>query len=153
MDLLECACDIPYEDEDKPRFFEDTRQIQCPLCLASTPPWETHDQAVRAWNAMQQAMRAQDAEQGEAMTVQIPVVVMVRGPERWVSVPWFDPRPSPMSDPPARVALAALTNALAAGAQQGGAYVVTATLPVPQPPQVIRGTAVTVGAQDGGDHG
>lgn len=146
MDLLDCACDIPYEDEDKPHFFEDTRQIQCPMCLASTPPWDSRDQAIAAWNAMQQAMRAQDAQPVETMTVQIPVVLFgFRDRDICVSVPALPARWSPSFDPPGKIAAQHLGHLLGSSATHGAAHVITATLPVPQPPQVVEGSAETVG--------
>lgn len=146
MGLLKCVCCAAPDVDDHPAFLDDFwAAVRCPLCLASTPPCDTSDEAAAAWNAMQQALRAQDTEQGETMTVQIPVVGMASGDDRWVSVPWFDPRGSTMGEPVARVAQARLGGALSAGGGHGAAYVVTVTLPVPQPPQVIVGTAEAVG--------
>lgn len=145
MDLLRCVCGIAFEDDDTERLYEDPFQIQCARCLALTPPCTAQDQAVAAWNAMQKAMRQVAGAPVETMTVEIPVVVSMRGGERWVSVPWFDPRPGPMSDPVASVARAGMANTLLAGAKHSAAYVISTTLPVPQPPQVVEGSAEAVG--------
>lgn len=148
MDLLDCACDIPYEDEDKPHFFEDTRQIQCPMCLASTPPWDSRDQAIAAWNAMQQAMRAQDAQPVETMTVHIPVVlyrITADGAPR-VKVPWFHPSKEGGLHQIGVIAQGELGDtAKRGGVIAANAHVITATLPVPQPLRVVTAIAETVG--------
>lgn len=95
----------------------------------------------------QDPLHAVHSTQVETMTVQVPVVVIVhQDGEPWVKVPWFEPRASERMTPAAAVAQEDLAAIMARGEfVAGSAHVITATLPVPQPPQVVEGTAETVG--------
>lgn len=50
MDLLDCACGA--FESFRPEFLGDDR-VQCPGCLACTPPCGSPEAAARLWNAMQ----------------------------------------------------------------------------------------------------
>lgn len=150
MDLLKCVCCAAPQDDDHPALLDDPWiAVQCPLCMASTPPCDSPEQAVEAWNAMLRIVRAAEgAAPIETMTVHIPVVLYrltADGAPR-VKVPWF--HPSKEVGPPQIEVIA--QGALGHTAQRGdvlaaNAHVITAVLPVPQPLRVVDGSAETVG--------
>ena len=220
MDLLKCVCGA----SPSRSVVGALHRVYCWECDAGTPPVMSADAAAAAWNAMQQALRAQSVQPAmprgivgdedmrwlrrfaeccadpdadghdaprlaitrlerlgalrpvgrgrsditvfgnallsdgqdplhadaaasgapvETMTVQVPVVVIVhQDGEPWVKVPWFEPLASERMTPAAAVAQEDLAAIMARGAfVAGSAHVITATLPVPQPPQVVEGSA------------
>lgn len=150
MDLLDCACGKSPSTSQVGAL----HRVYCWDCDAGTPPDMSAATAARAWNAMQQAMRAQDAQPVETMTVHIPVVLyrLTSDGDPRVQVPWSHP-----SKERARSQIEVIAQgALGHTAQRGdvlaaNAHVITAVLPVPQPSRVVEGSAKTVGGGGSND--
>ncbi|HBG51940.1 MAG TPA: hypothetical protein DDW89_09060 [Gammaproteobacteria bacterium] len=146
MDLLDCTCSTAFDEADKPYFSESSKQIQCPLCGASTPPCDTAEDAAVAWNAMQLARRDEVTDPTPSLKVEIPIVVFTWR-DGFARYKWCETRG--VDRTPQQIAAEALGVTLMDGVNAAAAYVVTATLPVPQPWQVVKGSAEAVGIGGG----